>query len=94
KTLQFCLDLPKIEYAATGMLNHVKLLIPLPKILIEAEQKRLEKELEKLQKLAVDLENKLSNAQFIERAPAELVDKTRENLTTTKIKIDEIQSKL
>lgn len=44
---------------------------------VEAEKTRLEKDSDKLTKLIAGKEKKLSNANFVERAPAEVVEKER-----------------
>jgi len=47
---------------------------------VEAEIDRTKKELAKLESLIAGKENKLANKNFVERAPAEVVQKERENL--------------
>ena len=47
---------------------------------VEAEKARLEKDGDKLTKLIAGKEKKLSNANFVERAPAEVVEKERATL--------------
>ena len=44
---------------------------------VEAEKARLEKDSDKLTKFIAGKEKKLSNANFVERAPAEVVEKER-----------------
>ena len=54
------------------------LLIPLADLIDpQAETARLTKEIEKLRRGLAQTEAKLDNSQFIERAPAEVVDKER-----------------
>ena len=55
--------------------------LPLEGIIdIPAERQRLNKEIEKIDSEAVKIENKLANADFMARAPEEVVDEQRERL--------------
>jgi valyl-tRNA synthetase len=65
--------------SATALAGEMTLLIPLSDIIDPvAEQQRLSRELEKLQKEHVSVLAKLGNTQFVDRAPAEVVDKMRQ----------------
>ncbi len=67
---------------ATALAGSLKILIPMGSFIdIKAEQKRLSRELERLEKQALRSRNKLANPQFIERAPAAVVAKERQQLT-------------
>ena len=61
----------------------IKLTIVLPKELIEEEKKRLEKEKLKVEADIAKTSAKLSNPSFVERAPKELVEKLKLNLTSS-----------
>ena len=56
---------------------------------VEAEKKRLSKELEKLNKLVAVGENKLKNPKFVESAPEKVVEGARKQLAETTEKRDE-----
>lgn len=72
--------------------NHIS--IPLPKELLEQEKARLLKEeIKKQQNLEV-LNKKLSNPNFVERAPKELVEKQKELIRTHQEELKLIQEKL
>jgi valyl-tRNA synthetase len=67
--------------AAMALVGEMKLLIPLADLIDkEAELKRLEKELGKLQSEVERAEKKLSNPGFTDKAPAAVVQKEREKL--------------
>jgi len=59
----------------------MKRLVPMAGLIDkEAELARLNKEKEKLLKESEKSENKLASAKFVERAPAEVVDKEKQKL--------------
>ncbi|MCK5361771.1 MAG: class I tRNA ligase family protein, partial [Gammaproteobacteria bacterium] len=64
--------------SAVGLLGEAKILIPLAGLIdTEAEAARLAKEIEKHAKDLGRSEQKLANANFVDRAPPEIVDKER-----------------
>jgi len=67
--------------SATALAGNMTLLIPLEDLIDpEAERTRLQKEIEKLDKEKAIAEKKLANPNFIERAPAEVVQKAQDRL--------------
>lgn len=58
----------------------------------EKEQERLGKEKERLSNLIQNIEKKLANKEYVEKAPKELVEKTRENLENFKKELVAISS--
>ena len=67
--------------AATALVGEMKILIPLADLIDkEAELKRLEKELGKLQSEVERAEKKLANPGFTDKAPPAVVEKEREKL--------------
>ena len=81
-------------FGATAVVGHLKLLIPISESLKAKEAARLEKEREKLEKLALSTADKLANPDFRSRAPAEVVQKLEQTLAQTKKQLDDIASKL
>ena len=59
-----------------------------------AERAKLQRELEKAQKEADSLERKLSNASFVERAPAEVVEENRRRLSDYQDQATKLRSAL
>ena len=64
--------------SATQLVGTMEVLVPMADLIDkEAEQARLIKEVERLQKKAVHLAGKLGNENFVSKAPAEVVEKER-----------------
>lgn len=80
--------------SATGVVDNLKIIIPLPPELLEKERLRLEKEQEKLKKSIERLKNQLDNEEFVARAPADLINKQRDQLRQSQNELDEISKKL
>ena len=71
--------------SATALVGEMKLLIPLSGLIDrDAELARLEKELGKLKAEADRVENKLSNPNFVDKAPEAVVQKERDKLAEAK----------
>ena len=69
------------------------LLVPLADLIdLKTELDRLEKAIKKLQKDNENNHKKLQNKQFIERAPAAIIEKTQQTLATNKISIEKLQA--
>ncbi|MCH9632437.1 MAG: Valine--tRNA ligase [Chlamydiae bacterium] len=82
------------SFASTALVEKTSLLIPLPLDLLQKEKERLLKEqLKKTQNLEV-LSKKLSNPNFVERAPKELVEKQKDLIEQTKDELQTIEKKL
>jgi valyl-tRNA synthetase len=68
--------------AATSLVGDMKVLVPFGAFIDkDAEIKRLQKEMEKLEKDLVRSTAKLSNPSFVDKAPAAVVDKERLRVT-------------
>ncbi len=61
---------------------------------VAAEKQKLEKEQEKIEKLIAGKEKKLSNQQFVDKAPIDVVQKEREGLAELKQQLDSIRATL
>ncbi len=69
--------------SASAVIDGTELYVPLAGIIdLEAERKRLEKEIVRLQGLIEGIGKKLSNPSFVERAPKDVVEKEREKQKT------------
>jgi valyl-tRNA synthetase len=69
--------------------------LPLADVIdVGAERARLEKALAKLEKEIGGLEKRLDNPKFLESAPEDVVDETRENLTERRAEADKIRAAL
>jgi len=81
-------------FHSSAQARSLKLIIPLPKELLDKEKKRLEKEREKSIKQIASTKNQLSNPNFVKRAPKELVEKTQNQLASLEKGLQEIEDKL
>ncbi|MDP8238434.1 MAG: valine--tRNA ligase [Candidatus Hatepunaea meridiana] len=71
--------------SASAVVNEVELFVPLADLIdIDIERERLDKEINRLQKLIKGAENKLSNDKFINKAPENIVVHEREKLENCK----------
>jgi len=61
---------------------------------VEAERKRLEKDLATARKEAQQMSGKLGNASFTQKAPAEVVEKTRQRLIVAEADIARLEERL
>ena len=78
--------------SATSLVGEMKLLIPMAGLIDkDAELKRLDKEIEKLTKQAKQIEGKLSNAGFTDKAPEAVVQKERDKLVEIQTALNNLQ---
>ena len=61
---------------------------------LDAERKRLEKEIEKTEKYVVSTTKRLENKNFVERAPAEVVEAEREKVSAGEATIARLRDTL
>jgi valyl-tRNA synthetase len=85
---------PSIGFASTGMMNTLKISIPLPEELVKQEQERLQKEKERLEALIEKTKVQLSNQEFVNNAPAQLVEKQKTALQQSERELQEVVSKI
>jgi valyl-tRNA synthetase len=94
KELQFVKNIPEDGFGATGIASKLKMFIPLPAELQEQEITRLKKEKEKLEVQTTKIQQQLANKNFVERAPAHLVDKQKQALENIQNQLKTIEQKL
>ena len=81
--------------SATALSGHLELRIPLAGLIdVDAEKIRLRKEIDKLSVDRAKTESKLSNAKFVERAPADVVAKERERLAELSAASEKLETQL
>ena len=61
---------------------------------LDAERKRLSKELEKKKKYQGGIEKKLSNEKFLAKAPEDVVQREKDNLAKAQKEIEQLESSL
>jgi len=78
--------------SATALVGELEILVPMAGLINkEEESARLAKEITRLLKETERAENKLKNPSFIDKAPAEVVEKEREKLTEIKMALKKLQ---
>ncbi|MEO0444291.1 MAG: class I tRNA ligase family protein, partial [Pseudomonadota bacterium] len=77
--------------AATALVGDMEILVPMAGFIDkDAELARLEKEIEKLNKEAGRLSGKLSNGNFVDKAPAEVVSKEKQKLAMAESALEKL----
>jgi valyl-tRNA synthetase len=78
--------------AATQLAGEMEILVPMADLIDkDAELARLSKEIEKLNKELVSIKGKLGNANFVDRAPAAVVEKEQQRLKKQQIALEQLQ---
>ncbi|MEK8019880.1 MAG: valine--tRNA ligase [Candidatus Parabeggiatoa sp.] len=79
--------------SAMALVGEMRVLIPLAGLIdVEAELKRLNKEMEKLKKELAKCTAKLNNPKFTERAPADIVEKERQRVTEMSASLQQLET--
>jgi len=81
--------------AATQLVGEMEVLVPLAGIIDKsAETARLNKEIDKINKDFARVEGKLNNPKFVDKAPAEVVDKEKAKLADMTISVAKLEEQL
>ena len=73
-------DTKKPTNSATVISNGIEFYIPLSGLVdLEKEKKRMEKRLQEIEKLLISISSKLSNQNFLDRAPEEVISREKNN---------------
>ncbi|HLB56751.1 MAG TPA: valine--tRNA ligase [Coxiellaceae bacterium] len=98
ETITWANPTEKIPPSATALSDQLEIHIPLAGLIDkDAELIRLKKEIEKCEKAKAQMESRLNNSAFTEKAPTEVVTKLREEFDNTKqtlIKLHEQHSEI
>ncbi len=79
---------------ATALAGELQILVPMAGLIdVAAELARLDREIEKLTTESGKLAGKLSNAKFVDNAPAEVVDKERAKLADYRASLEQFAAK-
>ena len=85
----------KAPESAIALVGNMRLLIPMAGLIDkEAEIARLTKGIEKLEKDVQRIASKLENANFVDRAPADVVEKERQKLAELQSALDNLRTQL
>lgn len=85
---------PTLGLTGTGVLDKIKVMIPLPVEMLAQEKNRLDKEKEKLLTSLQRIRNQLANPDFVTNAPQELIEKQRKAEQQTENELSAIAQKL
>ena len=81
ETIEWLDDPASAPPSSSQLVGQLDVLVPMAGLIdVEAEQLRLSKELEKLEKEVKQVQGKLANGKFVDNAPAEVVQKERDRL--------------
>ena len=81
--------------SASAVVEGTEIYVPLVGIIdLDAERKRLEKEIARLQGLVDGIGKKLTNASFVDRAPKEVVEKEREKQKNITMNMEKLKTSL
>ncbi len=95
RNLQIAESLPKNEGNSTGVVKNVTFAIPLGNIIdVHEEQLRLQKQHAEIEKLILNLTKRLQNDSFIQKAPADVVEKEKNRLQELENKQQDIKKLL
>jgi valyl-tRNA synthetase len=93
--LSFGVGIARPEQAATQVAGEVEILLPLSGMInLEEEEKRLQKEIAKVEKDVEMFARKLSNEAFVAKAPPEVLEKDRGKLREAQEKLQILQQSL
>ena len=85
---------PSLGLTGTGVLDTIKVMIPLPPEMLAQEKTRLDKEKEKLLATLQRIRNQLANPEFVTNAPQELIEKQRKAEQQAENELNAIAQKL
>lgn len=94
KNVQFHAAEPNLGFSSFGLIESLKIAIPLPSEMLNQEKDRLIKEQDKLNAALEKLREVLSNPEFISKAPPQLIEKQKNAYTQNEKELAEITAKL
>lgn len=87
-------EMPKFEFASVGILEGLKIIIPIPTQMLLQEKSRLEKELERILAGLEKINLQLDNEEFTRNAPTHMVEKQRNIQQQLNSELAEVKNKL
>jgi valyl-tRNA synthetase len=78
RNIRFLEELERPAYSAFAVVRDVELFVPMDRSKMEEEAKRLQKEIMKIEKEIAFVNQKLSNEQFLSKAPPDVVQEEKE----------------
>jgi valyl-tRNA synthetase len=88
-------EAPRGENSVALVLKESEVIIPMESMVdLEAEQKRLQREIEQSQAEIAAIEARLKDKAFLSKAPTVVVDRERDKLATRRDKLERLKQKL
>ncbi len=94
KEFKFDRDLEKPLYSAFVVVRDVEIFVPMERSRMEEEAKRLQKEILKIEKEGAFVMKKLSNEQFLSKAPPEVVQEVKEKALDFRTQREKLEESL
>ena len=88
-------DIVKPKQSATSVVTGMEIYIPLQGLVdLEEEKRRMTKRISEIDRLLGGINSKLSNENFLKRAPENVIDKEKSNLEKLNEELEKITSNL
>ena len=94
EAFEFGKNLEKPLYSAFAAVRGVEIFVPMERSRMEEEARRLQKEIAKIDKESTFVLKKLSNEQFLSKAPPEIVEETKEKATEFRSQRERLEESL
>lgn len=95
ETIHWQSESDSVPLGSMEVLSNLRLLVPfLDQDEVDSEKSRLAKEIDRLSKSLNQAQAKLSNENFVQKAPAEIVDKERNKFNTAQLEIETLQEQV
>jgi valyl-tRNA synthetase len=94
KAFQFGKDIEKPPYSAFTVVQEVEIFVPMGRSRMEEEAKRLQKEVMKIDKESAFVMQKLSNEQFLSKAPPQIIREVKEKAFEFRTQREKLQESL
>ena len=94
KSIEMHTKEPNLGFVSIGVMDALKIIIPLPEEMLKQEEARLAKEKEKLTLSLDRIKSQLDNAEFVGKAPPQLIEKQKALLMQTEKELSEVSTKL
>jgi valyl-tRNA synthetase len=94
REVRFGHDLDKPVYSAFAVVRNIEIRVPMERSRVEEEAKRLQKEILKLEKDIAFVGKKLSNEQFLARAPADVVEEEKAKASEYRTRREKLEENL
>ena len=91
-TMSIGYDLHKPEMSTSAVIRGTEIFVSLEGLInAEAERGRLEKEITRVKGVIAGIESKLGNEQFIQRAPAQVIEREKLKLDTMRLNLSKLE---